>query len=112
MDDTPIQEIEGGFEESPTPYGEILPALTESIRRALYEFVTESASRPVTDIALNRHFAWLGRVYPQGLNQHLFDSGTTRNMPLRTEALRRSVPDEIAKYLDNGLSLPIGEEAD
>ena len=98
------------------PYGEVLPALAASIRFALGEFLTVADSKgidalKVTDVSINRHFVWLTQFYSEGTNQHLFDSGDTRNLPLRTLALRRAIPTDIESYLIEGRSLPIGKEA-
>jgi len=80
----------------------------------VYELVKADflESRVASDASINRHFVWLARYFHPGVNQYLFDSGDTRNYPLRTEALRRIVPTSIETYLTAGSALPIDEEAD
>ena len=94
------------------PYAALVPRLVNSVTRALAELVLDQPvdGAPVADHQiLNRHFAWLGVQFPDGVNRHLYggDPGNGYH-PLRTVHLRwrLKLPAQITSMFENGDSIP------
>lgn len=96
----------------PPPYQEILGDLIRSTMRSLGDLQDachDADPLEVDDVHINRHFAWLALVYPEGTNRHLFEGSPEISFPLRTDALRapNELPETILKLLRARQPLPL-----
>lgn len=91
-------------------YEDILEDLLNCIMRSqldLLKFYKKNKSiADIPDHEINKHFSWIVRLYPQGINRH-FNEPTDNQTPLRVSGLgKKNIPqltNKITNRLDNRL---------
>lgn len=88
------------------PYAAIVPRLVDSVMRALSDVVLDGTESHQT---INRHFAWLGAEFPDGINRHLYDGDPNNAFrPLKNDSLRarNKLPEDVKRLFEAGKSIP------
>ncbi|AXB75908.1 ATPase domain-containing protein [Novosphingobium sp. P6W] len=95
------------------PYASLVPRLVNSATRALAELVAPKrrglAYSEANHQLINRHFAWLGIQFSDGVNRHLYDGDDGNGCrPLKNNHLRarRQLPVDVREIFDRGESVP------